>query len=359
MSALDKEYRHRITLRLIRAMVVLMIIGTFARFFLMSYMTNWIAWLGVANVALASLVYLIIRGNYLPRLEAELVVGFCLFVVIPLFVSTGGVNSQYIYLMPLVPMLAALLGGVVLTCAIAVILVLTVILMFVFAEQVPDLTGYPFVADKTRVRAVWLVFSVLVASGFGVYFRRSHDEQAQLLDRLAAIDHLTGLLNRRGLESRLEEELQRAARSGQALSVLMIDVDYFKQFNDQHGHSAGDNCLIQVARCLRKHTRAEDVVSRYGGEEFLVVLTNADTREAATVAEKLREAITEIDPMGCGNTISVTIGAASMAAGTVLKKLPAPEDLIRRADEALYRGKEAGRNRVESSAVELGGLALT
>lgn len=357
MTALDTEYRHRLTLRFSRAVVILMMVGAFARFFLMSHMLPWIAWLGLVNVAVAALIYLIIRGNYMPRIEAELVVGFCLFVIMPLFLSTGGVNSQYIYLMPLLPMLAALLGGVALTWAIALTLAVMVFVMYLAAEQLPDLTGYPFVAEKTRVRAVWLIFSVMVASGFGVYFRRSHDDQAALLDRLAAIDHLTGLLNRRGLEARLEEELQRAARSGQPLSVLMIDVDYFKQFNDRHGHSAGDDCLIKVARCLRKHTRAEDVISRYGGEEFLVVLTNADTREAATAAEKLRAAITEMDPLATGATISVTIGAASMAAGTVLEKLPAAEELIRSADEALYRGKEAGRNRVESSPVELGGIA--
>jgi diguanylate cyclase (GGDEF)-like protein len=222
--------------------------------------------------------------------------------------------------------------------------------MFFTAVFWPDLTGFFFSQEKTRVRSVWLVVSIIVAGGFGMYFRRSYDDQSELLDRLAAVDHLTGLLNRRGLEVRLQEELQRAARSGQPLSVLMIDVDFFKQFNDRHGHAAGDDCLIKVARCLRSQTRAEDIISRYGGEEFLIVLSNTNVCEATIVAEKLRAAITKINPLPDGSGISVTIGIASLAQGNNKEKSPAAGELIRCADSALYRGKEAGRNRVVAYA---------
>jgi len=349
MNALDTEYRHQLRLKFIRLLIAVTIVGTLARFFLINYLPGFLAWLGLVNIALSIAVYSLIRGNYLPRFEAELGLGLCIFIIAPLILFTGAINSQYIYLMPLAPMMAALLGSVTLTWITAAFLVLCTLGMYFTADFWPDLTGYIFSQEKTRVRSVWLVVSIIVASGFGVYFRRSYDDQSQLLDRLAAVDHLTGLLNRRGLEVRLQEELQRAARSGQPLAVLMIDVDFFKQFNDRHGHAAGDNCLIKVARCLRKYTRAEDVISRYGGEEFLIVLSNTNVCDATIVAEKLRAAITEIDPLPDGSGISVTIGIASLAQSNN-KESPAAEELIRCADSALYRGKEAGRNRVVAYA---------
>lgn len=350
MNALDTEYRHQLRLKFIRLMIAVTIVGTLARFFLINYLPDFLAWLGLVNIALSITVYGVIRGNYLPRFEAELGVGLCVIIIAPLVLFTGGINSQYIYLVPLAPMMAALLGSVTLNWIMAAFLVVCTVGLYFTADFWPDLTGYVFSQEKTRVRSVWLVVSIIIAGGFGMYFRRSYDDQSELLDRLAAVDHLTGLLNRRGLEVRLQEELQRAARSGQPLSVLMIDVDFFKQFNDRHGHAAGDDCLIKVARCLRSQTRAEDINSRYGGEEFLIVLSNTNVCEATIVAEKLRAAITEINPLPDGSGISVTIGIASLAQSNNKEKSPAAEELIRWADSALYRGKEAGRNRVVAYA---------
>lgn len=351
MTGLDPDYRHRTTLKFSRALMVIVIIGSVGRTFV-THLPDFIVWMGFVNAAIATLVYLIIRNRLVPRIESALVVALSFFYVYPLFFTTGGVNSQYIFFMTLIPIVTALVGSVRMTWTVCAVQIVIVLLMFLWAEQIPDLTGYPFIEDKTRVRSVWLIVGIIVASYFGVYFRTAYDAQSELLDKLASIDHLTGLLNRRGLKSRLDEELQRSARSGQPLSVLMMDVDFFKQFNDQHGHSAGDDCLIKVARCIRKHTRAEDIVSRYGGEEFLIVLINADANETLTVAEKLRQAIAELDPMTSGEHISVTIGAASTTSSNFAPEdmhgsLPAAEDLIREADVALYRGKEAGRNRVE------------
>lgn len=350
MNALDTEYRHQLRLKFIRLMIAVTIVGTLARFFLINYLPDFLAWLGLVNIALSITVYGVIRGNYLPRFEAELGVGLCVIIIAPLVLFTGGINSQYIYLVPLAPMMAALLGSVTLNWIMAAFLVVCTVGLYFTADFWPDLTGYVFSQEKTRVRSVWLVVSIIIAGGFGMYFRRSYDDQSELLDRLAAVDHLTGLLNRRGLEVRLQEELQRAARSGQPLSVLMIDVDFFKQFNDRHGHAAGDDCLIKVARCLRSQTRAEDINSRYGGEEFLIVLSNTNVCEATIVAEKLRAAITKINPLPDGSGISVTIGIASLAQSNNKEKSPAAEELIRWADSALYRGKEAGRNRVVAYA---------
>ncbi|MDO8909424.1 MAG: GGDEF domain-containing protein [Pseudohongiella sp.] len=346
MTGLDLDYRHRTTLRFSRALMIIMVVGSIGRTFI-AYLPDFVVWLGFFNVALAVVAYLVIRSKRLLHYESQIVVALCFIYVYPLFFTTGGVNSQYVYFMTLIPMVAALVGSVRMTWTVCVIQLLLIVLLFMLGDSIPDLTGYPFIEEKTRVRSVWLMVGVIIASYFGVYFRTAYDEQSVMLDNLASVDYLTGLLNRRALKARLDNELQRSARSAQPLSVLMMDVDFFKQFNDQHGHAAGDDCLIKVARCLRKHTRAEDIVSRYGGEEFLIVLINADVKETLTVAEKLRQAIADLDPLACGDNISVTIGAASMAPATSLDQLPEAEDLIREADEALYRGKEAGRNRVE------------
>lgn len=346
MTGLDPDYRHRMTLRFSEALLFLFSIGAVARLFV-EHLPDVLVWLGIANVLVCITVFLVIRTSRFPGAEPAMVMSVCLFCSVPLYFGTGGVNSQYVYFMPLIPMMAALLGSVRLTWVVCLLQIVLIFLMNMFGDQIPDLTGFPFLEDKTRVRSVWLILSVLLGSYFGVYFRNAYDRQSELLDKLAGIDHLTGLLNRRGLKTRLDEELQRSSRSGNPLSVLMMDVDHFKQFNDKFGHAAGDECLSKVARCLRKLTRAEDIVSRYGGEEFLIVLINADVKETKMVAEKLRLAISELDPVAGGSKISVTIGAASMSVSNALGIIPRAEDLIRKADEALYRGKEAGRNCVE------------
>jgi diguanylate cyclase (GGDEF)-like protein len=346
MTGLDPDYRHRTTLKFSRALMIIMVIGSIGRVFV-THLPDFIIWLGFINVALAATAYWVIRSKRLPRYEPLIAVGLCFIYVYPLFFTTGGVNSQYVYFMTLIPIVTALVGSVRMTWTVCIIQMLLVLMLFMLGDRIPDLTGYPFIEEKTRVRSVWLIVGIIVASYFGVYFRKAYDEQSALLDKLASIDPLTGLLNRRGLKVRLDEELRRSARSRQPLSVLMMDVDYFKQFNDQHGHAAGDDCLVKLAHCLRKNTRAEDIVSRYGGEEFLIVLTNADISSAKTAAEKLRKAIANIDSLEEGVHVSVTIGAASIVPASDCDQLPAAEDLIRNADSALYRGKEAGRNRVE------------
>jgi diguanylate cyclase (GGDEF)-like protein len=147
----------------------------------------------------------------------------------------------------------------------------------------------------------------------------------------------------------LTKEAQRASRSGRPLSVLFVDVDHFKAFNDHYGHLAGDDVLRRVAqtasRCLRRNS---DHVARYGGEEFVVTLPDTDARGAATVADAIRRSIAALDiahersPYG---HLTVSIGVATAVGGRV-----SAATLLRLADEALYRAKSGGRNRVSDAA---------
>lgn len=155
------------------------------------------------------------------------------------------------------------------------------------------------------------------------------------LRELSVTDELTGLANRRRLTQLLDEEVRRSARTGHMFAVLMIDLDHFKLVNDRFGHQTGDRVLKQCATALRQSVRTTDLVGRYGGEEFCVVLPETSAAGAHRVAEKLREAVGVLpDPVP-----TISVGLA------LWEPRSSVDDLLRRADQALYKAKEAGRNR--------------
>lgn len=162
---------------------------------------------------------------------------------------------------------------------------------------------------------------------------------------LAATDALTLVLNRRALLERLTVEVDRARRFGSPLSLLLLDLDYFKQINDTAGHLAGDDVLRQVGTLLQDAVRTVDVVARYGGEEFVVILPETLAEGGLTFAERLRERIAaHAFDVGGGDShhLTVSIGMASFRGDAT----PTAQRLFALADEALYRAKSAGRNRV-------------
>ncbi len=161
-------------------------------------------------------------------------------------------------------------------------------------------------------------------------------------------DPLTKVHNRRYLDRRLDEEVARSKRYGLSLSVLMLDIDYFKRINDTYGHQAGDLTLSTLGRLLKTSLRDLDVIARYGGEEFLVICTNTAIEGAALVAERTRKLIesnpVEIsDGAGAKQTIQIRISVGVACLGA---SIDSKEKLVQAADQALYRAKEGGRNRV-------------
>ncbi|MDQ3222536.1 MAG: diguanylate cyclase [Gemmatimonadota bacterium] len=164
-------------------------------------------------------------------------------------------------------------------------------------------------------------------------------QQNEELERLSASDSLTGLSNRRILTQRLSEELLRAQRESHSFTVLMLDVDHFKKYNDAHGHPAGDEVLKKVANILRSCTRAGDCTARYGGEEFAVLLSGKSGDAALQLAERIRERVVAEDFVGGKVTISGGIAEFPHHGHSA-------EAVISSADEALYEAKRQGRNRV-------------
>ena len=175
-------------------------------------------------------------------------------------------------------------------------------------------------------------FSTLVAR------LREREGQSEL-ERLSLTDALTGLYNRRHLMGTLASEVQRSRRLRRSFTVLLADVDQFKQYNDTHGHLAGDTALVKIAEVFRQTTRAVDCVARYGGEEFVVMLLECSLSTAAIVAERVRARVAQQE-LGAGR-LTVSIGLAEYPEGG-----DTPEDLIATADAAMYRAKGAGRNQV-------------
>jgi diguanylate cyclase (GGDEF)-like protein len=164
------------------------------------------------------------------------------------------------------------------------------------------------------------------------------------LEREAMVDGLTGLHNRRWLDDRLPRLVQRCVRSRAPLSLLLIDIDHFKRFNDDFGHIAGDHVLSAVAQAMQRSVRPTDLVARYGGEEIVVILPDTPMDGARNAAERLRRQIECLVTVGPDERrlppITITLGAA------LLRDDDTAKSLVDRADAAMYRGKRAGRNRV-------------
>ncbi len=180
--------------------------------------------------------------------------------------------------------------------------------------------------------------------------QRAIDQSTWRLEQQVGRDPLTGIANRATLDTRLREALEEGRRTGSFCSLLMIDIDYFKQYNDSLGHIAGDACLVQVAGALsRSRVRAHDLVARYGGEEFAIVLIDTSAEMAQEVAHRLITAIEHLQiahpacPLG---RLSISIGLAAQTERTPLD----PVSMLAEADHALYRAKRNGRNRFEAAA---------
>lgn len=168
-------------------------------------------------------------------------------------------------------------------------------------------------------------------------------ELESVLIRRATTDELTGLYNRRAFFESVQKELARVRRSGVGFSLLLMDIDFFKQVNDTYGHAAGDAVLRILADTLRSTLRVVDVAARMGGEEFAILLPETQENEAHRVAERLRQAIAAAEAHVGVHTIRVTIsiGVAALSANT-----PDPDTLLHAADEALYAAKARGRDQV-------------
>ena len=198
-----------------------------------------------------------------------------------------------------------------------------------------------------------------ISAAFKSSIRLNHEYSAEIEERkkiefqlqeISRRDGLTGLFNRRYFDEILSQEIGRAYRNHSPLSLLMIDIDHFKEYNDFYGHVAGDNCLVDIAHLISSSlNRKGDLIARYGGEEFVCILPNIDSKGAFAYAEKLQMFIQEkriehfASKLTYLKSVTVSIGVTTLP---MLSRLTAT-DLVQRADNALYQAKKQGRNRVK------------
>ncbi len=165
-------------------------------------------------------------------------------------------------------------------------------------------------------------------------------------EEAAFTDHLTGLANRRRFERQLEREVARTRRYGRPFCLLLLDIDHFKQVNDNHGHDAGDEALRRLANALQAGTRGIDTAARIGGEEFALILPETDSARGLEVADRLRQEIAALDIPAAGRiTVSIGLAECTPTAGD-------PRELFNAADAALYDAKRAGRDRVQTASLD-------
>lgn len=201
---------------------------------------------------------------------------------------------------------------------------------------------YSLFSLLSLIQLVGLAGCVLYMQSYTLRHEQQVRSTSDKMRRLAIRDGMTGLFNHSFIEGLIGDAINRSRRSGDALSLLMIDVDNFKGINDRHGHNTGDEVLVQLARLLQVNKRSTDYLGRWGGDELILLLTDTDLQGASTVAEKLRQ-IVHHHVFGTDLHLTISLGASEYSPQDTLS------GLIGRADANLYRAKRAGRNRLECS----------
>ncbi|HPJ70334.1 MAG TPA: diguanylate cyclase [Candidatus Mcinerneyibacteriales bacterium] len=212
------------------------------------------------------------------------------------------------------------------------------------SKKITDIEARHEIDKKEKELEIYRLKNIDLQKANDIIKSQNEELQAAYLrmEQLAQTDPLTGLSNRRNIMEKIKLETYRAQRSGEPFSFLLIDIDHFKSINDTYGHDCGDRVLVSLAAILTKHMRKIDVISRWGGEEFLALLPRTDKEGAANLAEKIRSVVEKAPVASCGEKIfvTVTIGVS------VFDRSPSADQSIKEADEALYQGKKYGRNKV-------------
>jgi len=256
---------------------------------------------------------------------------------------TGQIRSPLLnlYLLPIIA--SALIFGKLPT-ALKVAAIITCIMFFSYDPKTKTLLTMPFWGELLAICSP-MILVAYITTMLAADIRHAVDKIKQVSDT----DELTGAYNMRAFSAMLQRAFRQSVRYGHALSVVMIDSDNLKQINDKHGHESGNRLLQHLVRCIREQLRGSDVMARFGGDEFILLLPETGSKGALEMAERIRRAveISRFDVRSGDTNITVSLGVASY-----------PEDggnldvILDKADKAMYRAKQHGRNRVVAYAEE-------
>lgn len=317
-----------------------------AFFFIFHFLGSPIlAWVNVVSVAMYVVAYRALgtRRNSLAvsLIWAEVIVHAALGVIL-----IGWDSGFHYYLLMFIPALfvsMGLKGAVLALVALWSYYVGLYVLMWVIEPLQPIDAGALLMVNLFNLTVVFTMFSYL-----SFFYLSMVTSANRKLQKLATTDPLTRLFNRRHMMHMARKEISKYARSGHPVSFIILDIDHFKMINDRYGHEAGDHVLQEAARVIQEQLRTQDLVARWGGEEFLVILPNTVLQDAQAGAERIRQGLLAHEwRIPDGQIVELTISAG------VSEYRPDDDfnSAINRADHALYRGKAGGRNRVELEVV--------
>jgi diguanylate cyclase (GGDEF)-like protein len=303
-----------------------------------------LAWINVASVAMYVVAYLALGKQHnklaISLIWAEVVIHAALGIVL-----IGWDSGFHYYLLMFIPALFVsmrLKGAVMALLGLWSYYVGLYVMMWFVEPLQPIASGALLAVNLFNLSVVFAMFSYL-----SFFYLKTVTAANRKLWKMATTDPLTRLFNRRHMTHLAKKELSRYERSGHPVSFIVLDIDHFKVINDQHGHDAGDYVLTEVARVIQERLRTQDLIARWGGEEFLAILPETTLKDALAGAERIREGLLAHEwrvPNGELITLTISAGVSEFR----------PDDdfnsAINRADRALFSSKERGRNRVELEA---------
>lgn len=321
---------------------LLVVFGISIRPFIVPTSLSYVPW-AVLNILICGSVYFLIRSGKLGKYSTLALFSATFFALISLLTLSGGIHGHVVYLVPIVPVFAGLIlstRSFWITTLFNIVLIVAMAVLSVPAEA----TSFP--VEIVR-KAVWLILATIMGAGFSRSYARENELLADALKHEANIDYLTRVLNRRGIEQRLNDQAELAKARQRPLCLMMIDLDYFKLYNDFNGHMAGDQCLKDISHMLNNRVVATGgYLGRYGGEEFVIVLSDSSLKKTDEFAQDLREAVEKMAipyKKGQPEVLTICVGYCYQEGDRITDV----ETMLYRADEMLYQCKSEGRNMVK------------
>lgn len=313
-----------------------------------SFIPLSLIFLGLITSGILYILWFIFKEGLLIKYSATILITMSKIILVPMLTVSGGINSQFMPVVLLMPFIFMLIGGFNYAIISIAFWSIAWLIFFFIGPTSYDLTSNIWDEGKAASATLWLTVANFLSLMIILKIENINRRQQNNLLELANSDALTDIFNRRGLIEVLERELLYSQTSKKELSLMFIDIDYFKKFNDFHGHDEGDIALKRIAACLKEQISSEkDTIARFGGEEFVVILKEASHAKAFEIAEQMREAVMDLALFygsKSSNRTSITIGLYTTDCINENQKT-----VLKKADQALYQGKESGRNKTVSA----------